>query len=128
MATISPDYQQRGVPNPYYVMDAGTMKTAGNQLLNELIRRSNQGLSNLVIEKGSVFKFGKETIDVRRNAVPVKTSGSKVDGHPNTYTLLRVPRGSRAGYRFFNKPIPLTMSFSPKFFPPYAFLSSIYHF
>ena len=25
MATISPDYQQKGVPNPYYIMDAGTI-------------------------------------------------------------------------------------------------------
>ena len=55
---------------PKTVIDPKSMGYAGTDLLNELVRRANQGLPDLVIGEGEIFKYGKETIgigDIRKN-------------------------------------------------------------
>lgn len=58
---------------PKTVMDPKTMGTSSNLLLNELIRRSNENLGNLIIEKGSIFQLGKEKIGIGVIGKDIKT-------------------------------------------------------
>ena len=61
---------------PKTVIDPKSMGYAGTDLLNELVRRANQGLPDLVIGKGEVFRYGKEVIGIGNTSA--NTSGLKV--------------------------------------------------
>lgn len=61
---------------PKTVIDPKSMGYAGTDLLNEIVRRVNQGLPDLVIGKGEVFKFGKEVIGIGNTSK--NTSGLNV--------------------------------------------------
>ncbi len=81
---------------PKTVMDPKTMGSAGNELLNELVRRSNQNLGNLVIEKGSVFKFGKETIGIGK-------AGKGITTYDTIGDFFRAKGSSESGGLFLGK-------------------------
>ena len=49
---------------PKTVIDPHSMGYAGTDLLNELVRRANQGLPDLVIGPGEVFKYGEKVIGI----------------------------------------------------------------
>ena len=90
MATISPDYQQKGVPNPYYIMDAGTISAtkaalkkngidvSGKEILFKAVHKI-VGKTIITTQGKSLFQlaFEKET-DLQYG---VKISQSKVKGH-----------------------------------------------
>jgi hypothetical protein len=64
---------------PKTVIDPKSMGYAGTDLLNELVRRSNQNLPDLVIGKGEVFRYGKEVIGIgntKANASGLKVTES----------------------------------------------------